>query len=226
MKAQRFKFLTTLSISAVLTVLLATGCGKGNNAPVPAPAPLPTTTLPGYGGGVGCASVGGVGSLSSNNQPFYANLRGQYGSTNGLSLNLYWAQQFVADRFSQNIVGTGNFNFTDMQRLSPYPMPAQSSNLCLSSASVGTSGSTPGVFYPGQNQVTLTLRGAMQVPLYSPYGSFPGGTYSPQVQYGQELVVMRIGQACPAYLYEGRLYGCVEVSIGSSGNYTLQYQAQ
>lgn len=218
------------AVAALALVSGLVACGKKNNQPVPAPAPapIPTTGIPGYGGGgsIACGSVGGFSNLNASGQPFYAQLSGQHGSTNGLALNLLFASQPSYDRYSQNIVGTGQFSFTDMQMLSQYPMPAQSTNICLSSASLGSGGSTPGVFYPGQNQITITLRGAMQVPLYSPYGSYPGGSFSPQVQYGQELVTMRIGYSCPAQIYEGRVYGCVEVMVGNSGQYTLQYQAQ
>lgn len=218
---------------------LSIGCGKGET-PVPV-APVPTTPTTGYGAG-GCASVSGQVPFNQNNQPIMGTLTmmsGGYGSSNANSLSLNFYYQYFDTGYStiHSIVASGMFYYPDLllmlrggQQQNGYQIPY---SFCESSADPTTGTPLPGVYAQQDSSVAITLRGMVQVPLYtySPFDSYPYG-YNNQMQGTQAtLVEVSIGNSydCGAIIANGRLYGCVDVSIGNNSamsGYRFRYQSR
>ena len=176
--------------------------------------------------------IGGDIPLHKDLSPFYGQLSQSNGyypqggsSSNTLTLGMYYTRYSNGINPTQNIVASGSFNFPDLVQLYQYPVPNQNYNICLSSAGLGNIAPTPGVFDSRGSTVSMTLRGIVAVPLYSPFGGYPGaGTPST----GQEVIEVTIGSNyCPAYLNQDRIYGCIDVKVGSGSNSpALHYQAR
>lgn len=238
-----------LAITLSFTVLLGViGCGKGEDEVNPQPAPGPATPVPTAPPAPPapppppplptCFPVGG--QPLSNSGPYVGTLSGQYGSgrTNTLSLNLFYGQPTNANQGVANLLAQGTFDFSDIRSIIGQVGP-KGTSFCVASSNPESNTATPGTFYPGYNNINITVRGYIEVPLYTPYGYAPyggypgygGGGYYPgqpspyPAPLGVELVELHIGGSCGAVIEDNRIFGCVDVTVGSQG-YRLQYYAQ
>jgi hypothetical protein len=223
------KFLIGLATVGLLGIV---GCGS-NAIPPALPAPAPNGTLAGYAGN--CSAISGTTPFQQNNTPYAGNMYplGNYG-TNGdtIALSLFYSGALQSDNYIHNIVGTSQMNMPDLTAMTPYPTPQTQTNFCVSSSTISGNTPTPGVFNSADLSVQLVLQGIISVPLFSGYSAYPGG-FSPSssnAAMGQELIQVAIGTSgnCPAYIYQGRIVGCIAVSIGptNSTETVLQYVAQ
>lgn len=217
--------------TAAILILLA-GCGKGQPPPaLPLPAPTPQTTPGGVGGGfapVGnCAGVAGQYPLSQT--PFYGNLYGQsqYGYSSGNSIQLTLGTQGYGLSSTISVFGSALMNLPDLANFFPqqpgFQQQQTPTQFCVSSQPVTGGQPFPGVYSPADRSIAITMYGVIQAPVYtySPVGGYvPGG-----MQYTQQPVTVTIGSQCGAWIYEGRVYGCVLIQLGNGGQ-VLYYNAQ
>jgi hypothetical protein len=216
------------SLSCLACIVACSGA-----APPPLPPPPPTNAAGGFSGG-SCGSVGGT-PFNATNTPYYGDMYpvGYSGSTGDtISMSLYNLGNPSYDNYLHNIVGSGYVNLPDLSALEPYPSSTQITNFCVSSMSITGGQPTPGVFNSADLSIQLVLQGTVQVPLYSGLSGYPGG-FSPGTSsspMGQELVQLNIGTDanCPAYIYQGRLIGCIDIMVGppSGGTNDMQYVSQ
>lgn len=210
--------LKTFSL-ALLTLML--GCGGGGNNANPAPSPSnPAGTATSPVAGTNCPVISGGVPLNNNGAPFYGSLQsnsaGAWGNANSLTLNLSFTNYTGPGSTVQNLVGSGSFVFPDLSYL--LGTQTSNSNLCVSSNNIGSAGYNPGTFNMGNGSLSLTLNGAVQVPLYNPLNYYPGTyqSYPTTNQTGQDIVKVNIGWNCPAYISNNRIVGCVSVRVGNS----------
>lgn len=215
--------------TAAIVILLA-GCGKGNPPPaLPAPAPVPQTTPGGpVGGGLVAGNcAGSAGQYPLSQTPFYGNLQSGYGYSSGNSIQLTLGAQNYGVSSVINVYGSGLLNLPDLAAAFPQQPGMQQQQMptqfCVSSQPVSGGQPFPGVYSPADRSLAITMYGVVQVPVYtySPVGGYvPGG-----VQYTQQAVTVTIGSQCGAWIYDGRIYGCVLIQLGNSGH-VLYYNAQ
>lgn len=220
--------------AAALFVMLA-GCGKGTPPPpIALPAPLPQTNN--YGGGVGAVSCSGAIGQQFSQTPFYGNLSGQnsYSSGNSIQLTLGYQGYPSGASSYQSVLGSALLNLPDLAQASQgYPQQGNQQipyQFCVTSAPTSGGQPFPGVYAPADRSISLTMYGYVQSPIYQynpydPYGSQQyGGT-----QFSQTPVTVSVGNSpyggCGAYLYEGRVVGCIEVKLGNNGQ-PRRYNAQ
>lgn len=233
------KNISVVVIGLILFITL--GCGSNSPTPVPAPPPqvpnpVPTTPVPTGPGG--CGVQGGGIPLHSDNSPFIGNLTaydfyGGYGQ-NSLSLNFYFVNGYSADSIVNSISGGGLLNFPDLALFFPQNalgQPQQQISTCVSSSYSGAISS--GVYSSVDNSIAIVLQGRINVPMYtySPFDYYPGGTlpYYPNIQgTSQQIIQVSLGNrvGCSTWLFQGRIYGCVEISIGTSNYFNLIYQSR
>ena len=221
------------SIFLLGVLSLSIGCGKGNDQPNPLPPPAPQGPVqpnPAYPyNGANCPTVSGNFPLNQSNTPFYGSLQSLgFGGSNANSLTLSFSLQQYADftRPTQNIVASGAFNFSDLQYLSPTPTNTPT-NVCLTSGAINNFSATVGTYNSYDHSVSVVLRGQVQYQYnpINPYTGQPGyGNTSPQ--NGTDIVEVDIGYSCQAFLADGRIYGCVDVKIGSTARPPLQYRSR
>lgn len=225
MKLSKSKMITAAVFT--LMVVITFGCGSKNDAPAPAPVPTtpvgPTTpvvpTTPTIGGS-NCVitNPGGTALLGS---PFTSALTSMYSagyvSNDMISLTLFSQTPYANGYAPQYVTGTAAVNLPGLnQQTSQYPnqYPIQNQNTSYCANAVG---SQPGTFDPSSGTVRVVLQGTNSVAA-SPY-------YPAQPQ----IVIVRVGFDCPAYLvpaYNGSpssVQGCVSVQIGNQQ--PLIYQA-
>ena len=230
--------------SLVLVLMLVLiGCGEDpppvnpNPAPAPeTPAPVPnpqnSPTVPGGVFSGSCPPIGGQVPFNSDGSPINANLTPYdfYGSgqANNLSLNFSIQNYQSAGQQFYNVVASGIFNFPDLQTLNGgygQTVPsAQSYTTCVASSSVNGGSVYSGAYSPVDSSVAIVLQGVIQAPQYNNYN--PYNPYNPYQNTGgtptitSQTVTVSIGSypGCNAYISNGRLYGCVQVSYGTGYN--------
>jgi hypothetical protein len=220
------KFFTVCAITALIATA---ACGKKEDQqaatpppapanPNPAPAPVNPFAVGGTVPGTQCPMVPGEIPLWKDGA-FYGQFDngpwGQYGSgSNSLTLSAAFIRYTNAAAPVQNIVAGALLTFPDLVRVMQNAQNVNT-NICVSSANFGQSSPTPGTFNLQDQSVNMVLRGTIPVPLYSPFGGYPTGGQAPQ---GQEIIEVSIGQTCRAYLYQGRVVGCIDIRLGMSQN--------
>jgi hypothetical protein len=210
-----------------LVVLLTVGCGSNNNVAAPAPpAQYPGYTYNTSSGA--CGNPGGTVPLQQNGTPYASTLSTTGGNaSNTLSLYLFYYGSYAAGSgTTQNIVGSGTFTYPDLTLFSP-SSSIPNYTFCISSSQVNGNSPTPGVYQASTQGISLSLRGLVSVPYLSPYSGTSGVLPGQQPPYGQEQVELDIGTSyCGAYLYNGRVVGCSQVTLGISGQSPIIYQMQ
>lgn len=216
-----------------LVALFLSGCGSSSGE-TPAVNPALPYINPVTGQPSVCQTISGDTPLNAlRNDPILANLRAKNGTANSLAVTLSYLYYDV-NKPQQNLVGSGTFDFPEIQYLVPFSMQGYSTSFCVSSTNLGSATAAPGIYQNGQLQ--LALRGTMTLPLpsqnstYVPFGT--SGQYQAPYTTGygttQEPLEVTIGtQTCGAKIYSGRFVGCIQVKVGSGYNaQTLNYQVQ
>lgn len=234
------KSLIWKSTLGVFLLVAITRCGGGDDSsqpPNPTPAPAPNTPYPPQGpiappmGGIipgtNCPTIAGDRNLRQDGSPFLGQLQGN----NSLVMSVMFSQYQNFDTGIQNVVAAGQFTFPDISYMLGSQVSNYNYNICVSSLGFNGSPATQGTFNLQDLSVAMLVRGYVDVPLYSPYGGYPGGYpggyYPPgstTPTMGKETIELAIGNGynCPAYLYQGRIYGCVEVRLGRTAPFYLQ----
>jgi hypothetical protein len=210
-------WLNRISKLVLLSVVaLSLSCGGGNNNNNAAPAAPVTQYTP----GTSCPTTAGGTPLNSNGSPFYGSLQstsnGTWGSSNSLTLGLSFINYTGPGNLVQSVVGSGALVFPDLAYILGTTTNTNS-NVCVTSNNIGTTGYNPGTYSMGNGSLSMTLNGAIQVPLYNPFNNYPGSYQPyPQQQTSQDTLILNIGLSCPTYVSNNRIYGCVDVKVGKS----------
>jgi len=207
-RRKRFPYLfVLLAIAALLNVSCGSDDSENGNTPAPSPTaptttPTPSTTPPSQS--ANCATITGHSNLRADNTPFQGLLNTQsYIPVNAsLSVNVMYQSAPSADVFTNPVVGTAMLSLSDWSYLFGYAVSAVPSSICVSSKDPVTLQDLPATYYNSDKRVQMILRGTVAYATTSYYG---------QTQNNQALIEVRIGYACMAYLYQGRISGCVEV---------------
>lgn len=202
-KSFRNKVLTALTV--VLTIAVV-GCGKKNTVPV---TPLPTDPNAlggGFGGGVG----GSCGFTGAANQ-YYAPMTAGYQGDNNLTLT-------VQSGYGQTPIDYGNYPIqlsgcmilNDLQTSAPIYLNTASGNATFNRQS--------GI-------VTAILQGQAQM-------QYNQGVYGYPQTYVPAIVKVYLnsgsggygGYGCSAQVYQGHIYGCVQIQVNGGQLYPYQFQ--
>ncbi|NQW45186.1 MAG: hypothetical protein HQ462_07265 [Deltaproteobacteria bacterium] len=212
-------------IAVMGIVLIEVGCGgKGNNNPAPAPGPsTPAPLSPGFPGiaGSNCPLNAGGVPLNTNGSPFSGSLQsrtgGQWGGSNSINLALSFLNYSGPGGSVQTLAGAGALLFPDLASILKVSNNTNY-NICVSSNNNNVNtGANPGTYNMRDGSISLTLVGTIQVPLYNPFNNYPGSyqTY-PNTQTSPETLRLNIGLSCPTYVNNNRIYGCVDIKVGTS----------
>jgi hypothetical protein len=225
-----------LATAAMIVVL--SGCGKGTPPPpLPQPAPPPQTNPNPYGGGFGGGAVncgGQIGQYPFSQSPLYGNM--SYGGS--ISLTLGYQGFFNGTSDYQSVIGSALLNLPELaQQTNPYQQSPQQipTQFCVTSSPANGGQPFPGTYVPSDRSVAIVLYGFIQSPIYTynPYAPYSNTYQQGGGQFTQLPVTVSIGQsidsygysACNAWLYQGRVMGCVQVKIGNNGQ-VRTYNAQ
>jgi len=157
----------------VIGLVLAMGCGK-KEQPLPPPPPPPPTPANGGGGMIGgaCGNIGPTGAPLSQT-PYQLKLISQGGNTyqfsdgpyqqgfgeNSLQLELRYVQQYAeVGQQAYRIAGTGRLFFPDIQR---WGVQTNSVEFCVATSNQNNT-PNPGIYYPQNGQIQLSLLGRFQ----------------------------------------------------------------
>ncbi len=213
------RFLSTILV-AMFAITLS-GCGDANNdTPAPAPAPVdPNAGRPPYGAFGSCGQVGSGQPLNGYNTPYYTNLTSSStgSSANTLSLSLFYATTNIAEYQLANIAGSGNLVLQDLAYLTG--SNSGQSNICVSSVNPQNGAQSLGTFDRTYAGISLTMTGVVQLPYYSPYSYNNNFGYGTPPAMAPVPITVEVGSSngCQAYLREGRIKGCVIITIGELG---------
>jgi hypothetical protein len=209
-------------LAALALTLVLAACG-GNPPPVP-PPPSPSGGVIGGVGSFG-ACAGAVGALPVNPSglPYSGTMVDYNGrqTSSSISTTLFYQTAFNGGATYQNIVGSSQLVMPSLASLNP---TNPSTSYCVSTTDATSGAVTPGRW--ANSAVQLIQRGIFPVNR-SGFGGFTGGFTGGGIggtSYN-DILEVRIGYSCDAWLDNNRLNGCVDVLLQYSGVY-LQLYAQ